>query len=64
VHYESLKRNKRCALAYLSHRADRCKQLWWQTGAVASTDARSKMSTHEQAFFEGYDALVGNVQGQ
>lgn len=32
VHHQSLLRNKRCALAYLSHRLRKVQELWWETG--------------------------------
>lgn len=40
VNNQSLLRNKRCALAYLTNRLDRLQDLWWQTGSVMPPEAK------------------------
>lgn len=64
VHHQSLLRNKRCALAYLSNRAHRVSQMWWKTGSALPEEVRENLSPNENLFFEGYDNLMNNYMAK
>ncbi len=63
----SIRRNKRCLLAYHAHRLDRLKHLYWSSGAalphiLANSDIRSKMSPHEVDFLREYNVMMSDYR--
>jgi len=64
VHHTSLLRNKRCALAYLSNRLDKCAEMWWQAGSVVPAEVKSCLSNNEMEFYEGYDKLMNDYMSR
>ena len=51
-------RNKRCILAYLSHRLGKIRELWWEMGSGLAEELKLNMSVHERDFFAGYDRVM------
>lgn len=51
----ALKRNKRCLLAYIHHRAERIRDMRWQFGAVLPQDLRNNLCEPEFQFFSQYN---------
>ncbi len=58
VHHAIIKRNKRCALAYVERRAATLKALRWELGPLPPEEMRVSMSNRERVFFTEYDKLV------
>jgi len=59
VHHTSMKKNKRCLLAYIMNRLHRIKELRWDLHtAVLPDDVKENMSANEAAFFESYHKLL------
>jgi len=57
-HRQANRRNKRCVLAYLNHRIDKLRALWWDTGSVLPEELKQVLSGEELAFFSAYDELL------
>ena len=58
VHHTTVKRNKRCALAYVDHRMTTMKRLRWELGPLLPEDIRTNLSHQENTFLADYDKLV------
>mmetsp|Transcript_89893 Transcript_89893/g.179557 ORF Transcript_89893/g.179557 Transcript_89893/m.179557 type:complete len:203 (+) Transcript_89893:35-643(+) len=58
VHHASIKRNKRCALAYVENRSTTIKALRWELGPLPDEELMSNMSHREKNFFSDYDKLI------
>jgi GINS complex subunit 1 len=58
VHHASIKRNKRCALAYVENRSTTIKALRWELGPLPDEDVMSNMSHREKTLFSEYDKLI------
>ncbi|KAF9267425.1 GINS complex, Psf1 component [Marasmius fiardii PR-910] len=59
----AINRNKRCLLAYHSHRVDRLRDLYWSVGGalphiLSTQDIRSKLSPHEVDYLRQYNNSV------
>mmetsp|Transcript_20619 Transcript_20619/g.25496 ORF Transcript_20619/g.25496 Transcript_20619/m.25496 type:complete len:214 (-) Transcript_20619:208-849(-) len=59
LHDRAIKRNKRCLLAYHAYRADKLRQLRWETGGVIPPGVRPLLSESEMDFWREYDKLIG-----
>ncbi|KAH9970183.1 GINS complex Psf1 component, partial [Lactifluus volemus] len=62
-------RNKRCLLAYHTHRLDRLKDMYWALGGalpalLADNDLRSRLSPHEVDFLRKYNASIMEFRGE
>ncbi|KAF9462524.1 hypothetical protein BDZ94DRAFT_1261109 [Collybia nuda] len=58
-----INRNKRCLLAYHSHRTDRLRDLYWAVGGalphiLSNQEIRGKLSPHEVDFLRQYNTSV------
>lgn len=58
LHEVSIKRNKRCLLAYHAHRIDKLRALRWETAGSLSTPMKFVLSEAEIDFFHEYDKLA------
>jgi GINS complex subunit 1 len=63
VYQVAINRNKRCLLAYHSHRLDRLRGMYWSVGGalphlLSSADTRAKLSPHEVDFLREYASAV------
>jgi len=59
----AINRNKRCLLAYHSHRVDRLRDMYWAVGGalphlLSNPDIRSKLSPHEVDYLRQYNSSV------
>ncbi|KAG5715305.1 DNA replication complex GINS protein PSF1, partial [Termitomyces sp. T112] len=59
----SIARNKRCLLAYHTHRTDRLRDMYWAVGGalphiLSNQDIRSRLSPHEVDFLREYHASI------
>ena len=59
----AINRNKRCLLAYHSHRVDRLRDMYWAVGGalphiLTNQDIRSKLSPHEVDYLRQYNGSV------
>ncbi|KAF9077829.1 hypothetical protein BDP27DRAFT_1208459 [Rhodocollybia butyracea] len=59
----AISRNKRCLLAYHSHRIDRLRDLYWTVGGamphiLSDQEIRSKLSPHEVDYIRQYNSSV------
>jgi GINS complex subunit 1 len=59
----TINRNKRCLLAYHTHRTDRLRDLYWAVGGalphiLSNQDIRGKLSPHEVDFLRQYNSSV------
>ncbi|KAL0579126.1 DNA replication protein psf1 [Marasmius crinis-equi] len=59
----AINRNKRCLLAYHSHRVDRLRDLYWSVGGalphiLSTQDIRSKLSPHEVDYLRQYNNSI------
>ncbi|KAF9043061.1 hypothetical protein BJ165DRAFT_1529187 [Panaeolus papilionaceus] len=59
----AINRNKRCLLAYHSHRVDRLRDMYWAVGGalphiLSNPDIRSRMSPHEVDYLRQYNSSV------
>eukprot|EP00052_Salpingoeca_macrocollata_P014496 m.114018 g.114018 ORF g.114018 m.114018 type:complete len:194 (+) comp19338_c0_seq1:45-626(+) len=64
VQFESIKRNKRCMLAYLKERMSRMQRLRWEAGAVLTPEWRDNLSAAEVGYFSEYNKLLNKyMQG-
>ena len=57
-HNATIKRNKRCALAYVESRASRIKRLRWEIGPLLPEDILRNLSNSEKTFLSEYDKLL------
>lgn len=71
MHHLSLRRSKRCLLAYSRHRLDRIMDMLWDLGggsasssAAVPADLRRNLSPAEAEFITGYTTLVSDYRGQ
>lgn len=71
MHHLSLRRSKRCLLAYSRHRLDRITDMLWElgggaasSGAALPSDLRRNLSPNEAEFIAGYTALVSGYRGK
>ncbi|KAL7468716.1 hypothetical protein ACHAXS_008953 [Conticribra weissflogii] len=58
LHDTSIRRNKRCLLAYHAYRLDKLRALRWETGGTLPEEMKRALSEAEVDFFEEYDRLV------
>ena len=59
----AINRNKRCLLAYHTHRTDRLRDMYWNVGGalphiLSNQDIRSKLSPHEVDFLREYHKSI------
>src|SRR6266508_584904 len=59
----TINRNKRCLLAYHSHRLDRLRDMYWAVGGalphlLSNPDIRSKLSPHEVDYLRQYNTSI------
>ena len=59
----AINRNKRCLLAYHSHRVDRLRDMYWTVGGalphlLSNPDIRSRLSPHEVDYLRQYNSSV------
>ncbi|KAK7469239.1 DNA replication protein psf1 [Stygiomarasmius scandens] len=59
----AISRNKRCLLAYHSHRVDRLRDMYWTVGGalphlLSNQDIRSKLSPYEVDYLRQYNSSV------
>jgi GINS complex subunit 1 len=59
----AINRNKRCLLAYHTHRTDRLRDMYWAVGGalphvLSNQDIRSKLSPHEVDFLRQYNGSI------
>ena len=59
----AINRNKRCLLAYRSHRVDRLRDMYWAVGGalphlLSNQDIRSRLSPHEVDYLRQYNSSV------
>jgi GINS complex subunit 1 len=69
IYQTAILRNKRCLLAYHSHRVDRLKDLYWSVGGalphlLSSGDIRNKLSPHEVDFLKKYNSHVMDFRSE
>jgi GINS complex subunit 1 len=69
IYQVAILRNKRCLLAYHSHRIDRLKDLFWSVGGalphlLSSSDIRNKLSPHEVDFMKKYNSHVMDFRSE
>ena len=57
VHHATIKRNKRCALAYVDQRVERLKQIRWDSGPFLE-ERGSHLTNSEKKFLSEYDKLL------
>jgi GINS complex subunit 1 len=62
-------RNKRCLLAYHSHRLDRLRDMYWDLGGalphiLGDPDTRSKLSPHEVDYLRSYHSSAMDFRGE
>ena len=58
LHDASIRRNKRCLLAYHAYRMDKLRNLRWETAGTLPTAITPLLSEAEIDFFRQYDDLV------
>ncbi|KAL7530326.1 hypothetical protein ACHAXR_003431, partial [Thalassiosira sp. AJA248-18] len=58
LHDVSIRRNKRCLLAYHAHRIDKLRVLRWETSGTLPSAMKSVLSEAEVDFFNEYDKLA------
>jgi GINS complex subunit 1 len=63
INQTAINRNKRCLLAYHSHRLDRLRDMYWAVGGalphiLSNQDIRSKLSPHEVDYLRQYNSSV------
>ncbi|KAJ2919418.1 hypothetical protein MD484_g1065, partial [Candolleomyces efflorescens] len=64
----AINRNKRCLLAYHTHRLSMLQNLYWACGGalphlLTNTDLRSRMSPHEVDYLRQYNASLMDFRG-
>lgn len=65
----AINRNKRCLLAYHSHRLDRLRDMYWALGGalpaiLQDPDTRSKLNPHEVDYLRTYDVSMMEFRGE
>lgn len=65
----AINRNKRCLLAFHSHRVDRLRDMYWAVGGalphiLSNQDIRSKLSPHEVDYLRQYHNSVMEFRGE
>ncbi|KAL3797224.1 hypothetical protein ACHAWO_000653 [Cyclotella atomus] len=58
LHDASIRRNKRCLLAYHAYRIDKLRNLRWETAGTLPAHIQPLLSEAEIDFFRAYDNLV------
>ncbi|KAL3778923.1 hypothetical protein ACHAW5_000634 [Stephanodiscus triporus] len=58
LHDASIRRNKRCLLAYHAHRMDKLRSLRWETSGTLPPAMKHVLSEAEVDFFNEYDRLA------
>jgi GINS complex subunit 1 len=58
LHDASIRRNKRCLLAYHAHRIDKLRSLRWETSGTLPPGLKSVLSESEVDYFNEYDKLA------
>lgn len=63
----AIHRNKRCLLAYHTHRTDRLRDMYWNVGGalphiLSNQDIRGKLSPHEVDFLREYHSSIMNFR--
>ncbi|KAL7482791.1 hypothetical protein ACHAW6_012360 [Cyclotella cf. meneghiniana] len=61
LHDASIRRNKRCLLAYHAYRIDRLRNLRWETSGTMPVHVSPLLSEAELEFFRAYDKLVAET---
>jgi len=69
LYQTAITRNKRCLLAYHSHRIDRLRDMYWAVGGalphiLSNQDVRSKLSPHEVDYLRQYNTSVMDFRAQ
>lgn len=58
LHDASIRRNKRCLLAYHAYRIDKLRSLRWETSGTLPPNMKNALNEAEIDFFNEYDKLV------
>ncbi|TFK45252.1 GINS complex, Psf1 component [Heliocybe sulcata] len=69
IYQTAILRNKRCLLAYHSHRTDRLRDMYWAVGGalphlLSDQDIRGKLSPHEVDFLKQYNSAVMDFRSE
>ena len=69
IYQTAILRNKRCLLAYHTHRIERLKDMYWAVGGalphlLSSADIRSKLSPLEVDFLKKYNSQVMDFRSE
>ncbi|KZT27786.1 GINS complex, Psf1 component [Neolentinus lepideus HHB14362 ss-1] len=69
IYQTTILRNKRCLLAYHSHRVDRLRDMYWAVGGalphlLSDQDIRGKLSPHEVDFLKQYNSAVMDFRSE
>ncbi|EPQ51497.1 GINS complex, Psf1 component [Gloeophyllum trabeum ATCC 11539] len=69
IYQTAILRNKRCLLAYHSHRIDRLRDMYWAVGGalphlLSDQDIRGKLSPHEVDFLKQYNSAVMDFRSE
>ena len=69
IYQTAILRNKRCLLAYHSHRVDRLKDLYWSVGGalphlLSLGDIRNRLSPHEVDFLKQYNSHIMDFRSE
>lgn len=62
LHDASIRRNKRCLLAYHAYRIDKLRILRWETSGNLPSSLKHLLSESEIDFFHEYDKLISRYQ--
>ena len=62
LHDASIRRNKRCLLAYHAYRIDKLRVLRWETSGNLPPTLKHLLSESEIDFFHEYDKLISRTQ--
>jgi GINS complex subunit 1 len=60
LRHAAIERNKRCLLAYITHRGDRIREMRWQFGAVLPPEVKAQLCEPEVALFGSYSRDLAN----
>eukprot|EP00804_Cyclotella_cryptica_P030939 CCRYP_019614-RA/>CCRYP_019614-RA protein AED:0.30 eAED:0.30 QI:0/-1/0/1/-1/1/1/0/139 len=61
LHDASIRRNKRCLLAYHAYRINKLRNLRWETSGTLPSHVSPLLCEAELEFFRAYDKLVANT---
>ncbi|KAG7443017.1 GINS complex, Psf1 component [Guyanagaster necrorhizus] len=69
IYQTAISRNKRCLLAYHTHRLDHLKDMYWAVGGalphiLSNSDIRGKLSPHEVDYLRQYNSTVMEFRGE